>query len=639
MWTGLLAVTLPACVAPNETQHAWVAAGSAAERELLSTLPVGFAEGTEDNRIRVVGTPEELDRVEAAGLIVDRLGPPLPLPAIYPSAEEVETTLADWQDTWPERVERVLLGRSNEGMPLWGVRLGDPGAPVLHRVVSGIHGDEASAVAVGLALGEALLAGAPPFGDLLADQAIWLVPLANPDGYEAGSRFNRNNVDLNRNFSYLWSPSEYAPGTEPFSEPETRALRTLSLGLGAPLGLAMHAGATNLGYVWNHTTDDTVEEDRLFALGQRYLEACTQEDFYLTNGAEWYTTRGDQNDWSYGEQGTLDFTLEVSTDRAPESGDLEPLLEAHLPALAAWFAQPVLLQGQLFSAEDNRGLEGLMVAEGATDPFVTDPTGRFSRSLETGDWTVTVSAPGHATESFSITLDDNPAQQFWTLTPTTLVSLRPDPVRLSQGATDTTLVLPDIDPPDTITLTRPGVDDLNLAFDGTGYPVNPSVLVPGPYTLHGEDWVAPRAVFAGAHDDRVTVIEVSLEPDCVVLEGQGFAEGMKAWGIWGLDRSMIPLEILSRDDGRLVLDREPLPADGTVDLLLVSQGREVAVIDVLGNPELDTAAPPDSGWSEDTGEFRQGPGGRCTALSRTPTGWALVAVLLSLLIRRSRRPW
>ncbi len=635
MLTVLIAAWTTGCAGPEELEQAWVRVPDATSAERLRALPVGFAEGRVGDRVRVIGTPAQLAQVQASGLELTPLGPPAPLPASYPSVQSIEDRIDGWTGSWPDRAHLAQLGTSVEGRPLWGVRLGATEAPVLRRIVSGVHGDEGSAVALGLALGDALLEEAPGFEGLLDDAALWLVPLANPDGYDAGARFNRNNVDLNRNFSYGWSASEYAPGTAPFSEPESQALRTLSLGLGAPVGLALHSGATNLGYVWNHTTQDTVEEDRLVALGQVYVDACAQEGFYLTNGAEWYTTRGDLNDWSYGEQGTLDYTVEVSAAKSPEGGSLDDALAHHLAALATWLDEPVRLQGQLRSAESGEGLEGWLTIEDSTDAFVTDPQGHFARVLESGSWTVTAQAPGHATLSVTTSLD---APLDLTLEPAELVALRPEPVRLSQVVGSTVLMLDGIAPPDRLTLSRPGVDSLNLAFDGIGYPVNPAVLVPGPYTLSGDDWVAPRAVFAGAHDGLVVVSDVALEEDCVVLTGEGFAPGTQAWALWGTDRPLIPIDTLSLSDEALVLDRGGLPTSGTVDLLLVSQGREVAVVDVLGDPELDTAPIPDSGGPIDTGGLGQRLAGRCAALPVGPPGAAVLAWLL-LLLRRSRRPW
>lgn len=55
-----------------------------------------------------------------------------------------------------------------------------------------------------------------------------IIPSANPSGFAANSRFNNNNVDLNRNYDYQWSidPSPNK-GTAPFSEPETKYIKAI----------------------------------------------------------------------------------------------------------------------------------------------------------------------------------------------------------------------------------------------------------------------------------------------------------------------------------------------------------------------------------------------------------------------------
>ena len=75
-------------------------------------------------------------------------------------------------------------------------------------------------------------------GQIPPNVAFYLIPTINPDGNAANSRFNANNVDLNRN----WDTSDWiqnaavpghpngkpgAGGSRPFSEPETRALSDL----------------------------------------------------------------------------------------------------------------------------------------------------------------------------------------------------------------------------------------------------------------------------------------------------------------------------------------------------------------------------------------------------------------------------
>ena len=91
-------------------------------------------------------------------------------------------------------------------------------------LIGGTHGDEPATVL----LLESFLQS-PAWAALHACPVI-VLPLANPDGYKRGTRYNARGVDLNRNCGCNWSAaSAEPPGAAPWSEPESRALRDFIL--------------------------------------------------------------------------------------------------------------------------------------------------------------------------------------------------------------------------------------------------------------------------------------------------------------------------------------------------------------------------------------------------------------------------
>jgi murein peptide amidase A len=117
-------------------------------------------------------------------------------------------------------LHREHFGRSVRGTPLRAVRVGDPAAPRKLLVVGCIHGNECA----GEAVTRRLRVLTPPAGT-----SIWVVDDVNPDGHAAGTRQNADGVDLNRNFGFRWRPlgGIFNSGPRPFSEPESRAARSL----------------------------------------------------------------------------------------------------------------------------------------------------------------------------------------------------------------------------------------------------------------------------------------------------------------------------------------------------------------------------------------------------------------------------
>jgi N-acetylmuramoyl-L-alanine amidase len=137
------------------------------------------------------------------------------------TAATTAATTAAWSAA-PSRVPTVV-GTSVEGAPIRALRVGSSQARRVVLVIGQIHGTETA----GTAIARRLRRASPPPGT-----ALLLVDEANPDGGEAGTRWNARGVDLNRNFPFGWRPigapfDTYHAGAGPLSEPETRALAAL----------------------------------------------------------------------------------------------------------------------------------------------------------------------------------------------------------------------------------------------------------------------------------------------------------------------------------------------------------------------------------------------------------------------------
>ena len=182
----------------------------------------------------------------------------------------------------------------------------------------------------------------PAITDLVDRTELWIVPVANPDGYdwtfEPGQRLWRKNlrdnngdgviapgdgVDLNRNFETKWGydnegsspefPSETYRGTAPASEPETQALDGLLGRVDFEFHINYHSAAELLlwGTGWQvqtPTPDDAIYEAMS---GDDANPAIPGYDPDIS--AELYTTNGETTEHAHSAYGTLAFTPEMAT--------------------------------------------------------------------------------------------------------------------------------------------------------------------------------------------------------------------------------------------------------------------------------------------------------------------------------------
>ncbi|MCO4771147.1 MAG: hypothetical protein KDA24_14020 [Deltaproteobacteria bacterium] len=328
--------------------------------------------------------------------------------AQYHSPATISDSLRELAAAYPSVARVVDVGTSWEGRELTGVVLTDNplerelDEPAL-RILGTHHGDEWSSMEVAWSTAWALAEGYgsdPAITELIDGAEVWIVPVVNPDGVEAFTRRNSRGVDLNRNYGFEWI-SQSSAGSAPFSEVETEAVRLLSWQRSFGHSLTMHSGAINLGWVWNWTLAPTDDDAVLEALCERYLLNNPQPDFWITNGAAWYTTRGDTNDWSYGVRGGHDYTLEISLDKAPPEAELQDFLDWHTPASVDFLLDGLAtgVRGTVTS-DAGRGVEATVTSDLDPWPIYTDPeTGAFSRPVSAGTHTFTVHAEGYAPTS------------------------------------------------------------------------------------------------------------------------------------------------------------------------------------------------------------------------------------------------
>jgi len=125
-------------------------------------------------------------------------------------------------------------------------------------------------------------------------------------------------VDLNRNYGWNTTYAAGSPnpqdetyrGPEPFSEPETRAIRDLVLTHGFKYALSFHSGAEYIGYGYGNSE----AHNRTFLEVAENLSILVSAPYYLTGFGG--LPSGTFNDWMYGNKSTFAFTCEIYTNNS-----------------------------------------------------------------------------------------------------------------------------------------------------------------------------------------------------------------------------------------------------------------------------------------------------------------------------------
>jgi len=170
-------------------------------------------------------TPAPTSTVAAA------TGEPTPEPIATPTTTPSPTPTIDPS---PETIE---IGRSASGQPIEAERIG--GGENVIILIGGLHAGFAPAT-VAIAQ-EAIKYFTGELDRVPFSVTLYIIPNANPDSQldpgQLNGRLNANGVDLNRNWDCDWVadplwrnvPATGTGGSEPFSEPETIALRDFIL--------------------------------------------------------------------------------------------------------------------------------------------------------------------------------------------------------------------------------------------------------------------------------------------------------------------------------------------------------------------------------------------------------------------------
>jgi carboxypeptidase T len=288
---------------------------------------------------------------------------------------------------------------------------------------------------------------------LVNNREQWFIPVVNPDGYEHNRSTNPNGggmwrknrrlnsdqtygVDLNRNYGPMefWNApnngssttpsSQTYRGTAPFSEPETQAIRAFCVGKQFKACLNYHTYSNLLIYPYGYLSQET-PDSLIYRRFARDMTAFNGYVFGTDMQTVGYSTRGNSDDWMYGEQDEkpkiFAMTPEVGSTSDgfwPQPSRIIPLCDENLfpNKYLAWIAgayitgeqadeQIFLPIGTSTSLSFTFFNKGLQAISGATAQLTSSnpPVQILNGSISLGS----LASQGDTTFTFAIQLSDS----------------------------------------------------------------------------------------------------------------------------------------------------------------------------------------------------------------------------------------
>ena len=343
---------------------------------------------------------------------------------VYHTYSTLTSELQALTAAYPSISRLVSIGQSVQGRQLWAVKITDN--PDMEEDepefawISTLHGNEPLGTEMCLYLIDHLLRGygTDPVATSLVDgMEIWFVPLANPDGLQANSRYNANWVDLNRSFpegsttnlgNILYGPPMQLAGRQP----ETAAIMQWYASHRFVAAANLHTGSLVVNYPYDNdgrgSVNSPTPDDALFQyISRQYsqynLPMWNSATFPqgITNGAAWYAVNGGLQDWAYRYTGSNHVTIELSNTFRPAESLLPTLWDDNRLSMLS-FMQTVNLgvRGVITDAATGLPVFAQVTVAGNSQPVFSDPdVGDYHRMLLPGTYDLTFTAPGYVPQT------------------------------------------------------------------------------------------------------------------------------------------------------------------------------------------------------------------------------------------------
>lgn len=331
----------------------------------------------------------------------------------YYTVDEYNVFMQSTAASYPNLCQLYEFGRSVQNRPLYALKISDnvnlDENEAEIKLIGSIHGDEPVGYDMLIRLIKLLTENYgtdPRLTNIVNNCELWITPLMNPDGYVNHSRYNANNVDLNRNFPMPTGVQN--PDGNPTAA-ETQAMMDYSLQHNFIIGLNYHGGALVINYPWDYTSVLAPDDALLIDLSLTYsmhnspMYNSTEFDQGITNGAAWYSITGSMQDWNYAFTSNIELTAEIGNTKWPAASTLDTYWDQNRESLLSFIEYSQRgIKGTVQSAA-GMGLEAeISIAGEGRYIRSSSGIGDYHRVILPGNYQITASAAGYIPESAEV---------------------------------------------------------------------------------------------------------------------------------------------------------------------------------------------------------------------------------------------
>ncbi|MGE0077029.1 MAG: M14 family zinc carboxypeptidase [Bacteroidales bacterium] len=341
----------------------------------------------------------------------------------YPTYEVYRAMMKKFESDYPNLCKLDSIGTTIDGRKLYVVKISNnvttnEAEPEVFYT-STIHGDETTGYVLMLRLIDYLLSNYdvdPRIRQMVDNMAIYINPNANPDGtYNYGNstvsgstRYNGNNVDLNRNFP------DPRVGDHPDGNSwqlETTAMMNFANQHNFTISANFHGGTELANYPWDtwvSSDNPHADNDWFYTVSRAYADTIhkyspsdyfTGENNGVTHGGDWYVVAGGRQDYMNYWHHCREITFEIS-DTKLLSTDLLPAYWEYIKASMLNYIELVYtgFYGSVTNSSGEPLHAKITVLNHDTDSsevFTNSNFGNYYRMIAPGTYSITYSSKGY----------------------------------------------------------------------------------------------------------------------------------------------------------------------------------------------------------------------------------------------------